>query len=481
MWHHYVKMMDCPSTARAFRVRDFRRRQGASRHPTRLPAADARPVLLAGGFGLRGASCRKLLPSAFAPGDVAAADASALLQSNPEGFVLVGSAVEAHGTTLELARLTAGAGGFVAAALATPFEFEGQRKAAAAHTAVKHLLQHADLVVLVNQEVLVAAAPPEATLAGATHEANTVLTQSVAALRFLHSCAVRLRCDAAGTTRRVRCTLAQELAALGVEGPAAFGSASAPLAALHTPAAAVAAFSAASCAAVATPFLAHARVGNTAGAAQSAGTCLCLVRSQAPLPDTVEDAAVLALSSFLPGFSFSLASAVDSSVPLSTLAVDLIIASRAARPPQASSPPADSTPKTEPRKWQSEGESRRVQSVDSDLREEATGDRSVAPLFARLLGVEPATPSVSQRALAALASDRAASRVVTHLSWHDGGSYEGEIDSDGIPHGVGRRIYANGAWYAGEWRHGQRHGWGVSQTGSERMECVWLDGRPQAP
>ena len=100
-------------------------------------------------------------------------------------------------------------------------------------------------------------------------------------------------------------------------------------------------------------------------------------------------------------------------------------------------------------------------------------------LWHRLGLQKAASQSVSQRASAVLASDRAASRVVTRLTYPDGSSYEGEMQ-DGAPHGIGRRVYSNGSWYAGEFQNGVRHGWGVSQTGAERYEGQWTQGVPSA-
>jgi hypothetical protein len=95
----------------------------------------------------------------------------------------------------------------------------------------------------------------------------------------------------------------------------------------------------------------------------------------------------------------------------------------------------------------------------------------------RFLGRKPQEQSISQRASAVLANDRAASRVIVRLTYPDGSSYEGEM-LDGKEHGKGRRVYSNGSWFAGEWQHGLRHGWGVSQTGGERYEGQWTLGVP---
>jgi len=47
------------------------------------------------------------------------------------------------------------------------------------------------------------------------------------------------------------------------------------------------------------------------------------------------------------------------------------------------------------------------------------------------------------------------------MQWPDGGgSYVGQWKS-GLPHGHGRRIYANGESYVGRWQNGRRHGFGI--------------------
>lgn len=42
----------------------------------------------------------------------------------------------------------------------------------------------------------------------------------------------------------------------------------------------------------------------------------------------------------------------------------------------------------------------------------------------------------------------------------DEDKYEGSEDSDGLPHGSGVMVYANGV-YDGKWKHGKQHGYGV--------------------
>ena len=117
-----------------------------------------------------------------------------------------------------------------------------------------------------------------------------------------------------------------------------------------------------------------------------------------------------------------------------------------------------------------------VQETESD----AEQPRSRVGALLKLLGLQkPPEQSIIQRASAVLANDRAASRVVVRMTFPDGSSYEGEV-LDGVPHGIGRRVYSNGSWYAGEWQSGQRQGWGVSQTGGERYEGLWAQGVPSS-
>ena len=59
-----------------------------------------------------------------------------------------------------------------------------------------------------------------------------------------------------------------------------------------------------------------------------------------------------------------------------------------------------------------------------------------------------------------------------------GGSYVGEF-SDGVPHGQGRRVYANGESYVGRWKNGRRHGFGTITDKSDSQvlyEGLWRDG-----
>ena len=120
------------------------------------------------------------------------------------------------------------------------------------------------------------------------------------------------------------------------------------------------------------------------------------------------------------------------------------------------------------------GEGDGIQEAASD----ATQSRSRVGALLKLFGLQKEPEqSISKRASAVLANDRAASRVVVRMTFPDGSSYEGEVQ-DGAPHGIGRRVYSNGSWYAGEWQNGQRQGWGVSQTGGERYEGLWSHGVP---
>ncbi len=72
-------------------------------------------------------------------------------------------------------------------------------------------------------------------------------------------------------------------------------------------------------------------------------------------------------------------------------------------------------------------------------------------------------------------------------SWKDG-TYTGAVDSAGLPHGVGTKIYTLGGGpfsykvgdkYAGEWQHGLYHGHGIltNANGSVRNEGVWRKGK----
>jgi hypothetical protein len=113
-----------------------------------------------------------------------------------------------------------------------------------------------------------------------------------------------------------------------------------------------------------------------------------------------------------------------------------------------------------------------------DTADDAKQARSRVGALLKLFGLQkPPEQSISQRASAVLANDRAASRVVVRMTFPDGSSYEGEVQ-DSAPHGIGRRVYSNGSWYAGEWQRGQRQGWGVSQTGGDRYEGLWAQGVP---
>jgi len=40
--------------------------------------------------------------------------------------------------------------------------------------------------------------------------------------------------------------------------------------------------------------------------------------------------------------------------------------------------------------------------------------------------------------------------------------YKGDVDEEGLPHGHGKQMNADGSSYEGEWRHGKHHGAGVA-------------------
>lgn len=110
----------------------------------------------------------------------------------------------------------------------------------------------------------------------------------------------------------------------------------------------------------------------------------------------------------------------------------------------------------------------------TDMVQERVSGRSLLSF----LGLQkPRENSISARASAVLASDRAASRVIVRLNFPDASSYEGEM-LDGKPHGKGRRVYSNGNFYAGCWENGLRHGWGVAVTSGVRFEGTWVHGVP---
>merc|ERR1712038_2179112 len=52
--------------------------------------------------------------------------------------------------------------------------------------------------------------------------------------------------------------------------------------------------------------------------------------------------------------------------------------------------------------------------------------------------------------------------------------YDGDVDDDQLPHGKGKKVYASGAIYEGEWEHGLRHGTGTLYTSNgNRYEGDW--------
>lgn len=66
------------------------------------------------------------------------------------------------------------------------------------------------------------------------------------------------------------------------------------------------------------------------------------------------------------------------------------------------------------------------------------------------------------------------------LQWPNGhGSYIGDFHQ-GLPHGHGRRVYANGESYVGRWQNGKRHGFGIMTNGSDDVilyEGLWREGQ----
>lgn len=56
------------------------------------------------------------------------------------------------------------------------------------------------------------------------------------------------------------------------------------------------------------------------------------------------------------------------------------------------------------------------------------------------------------------------------------GVFHGEMDSEGMAHGYGRLSSQDGSYYEGEWKHGKRHGFGMSLPAGKRM-CIgeWKD------
>lgn len=53
--------------------------------------------------------------------------------------------------------------------------------------------------------------------------------------------------------------------------------------------------------------------------------------------------------------------------------------------------------------------------------------------------------------------------------------YEGEIDEEGRPHGKGTKYYLDGMRYEGQWKHGQKDGFGIRycEDGTKNYEGTW--------
>jgi hypothetical protein len=539
-------------------TRDAARAFVGSRAPPQLPRASARSSAVAAadarvpeaktaaavGFGARGAALADALAAGgvlpagsctVLTGEEQASRAFALSMRTRAGCVLVGAADAGSAATAETARSLKAAGVSVCAVLASPFGFEGTRKAAQASEFIQALAAAVGLLVVVDQERLTQ--NTGTTLAQATLAADSVLRDATQSICGLLCCELHivLSADVAGGSPTVvRGPFMQQLRLLkAFTAPASYGSGAAPLAADASDTAAAAAVTVAAFSAAATPFLAHVRGTPASG-------CVCLVRAAVPLSTSVLEAAAQAIVSLLPGCPLQLSFVHDTSVARD-LHVDMFVVSAVA-------PANDAVAVKEPivrdartqRNWNAmaglaggttpraadgaratraspapqqqvlppstlmQPAARDVGAVAppfvaapvsaataAELQPSAgpwTGSAEVEPRaaaqaqasrpFWRLLGrPRRQEQSVSQRASAALANDRAASRTVVRLDYPDGSSYEGEM-LDGREHGKGRRVYANGSWFAGEWQDGLRHGWGVSQTGNERYEGQWAFGVP---
>ena len=565
-------------------------------HPTPAPTpvlADARasasPEFVAAGFGARGvAVCEQLLTSGALPphaclqlpGDTAAANAAALKARACDCCVLLGNPAEASAlATVQLAQLLGNAGVGVCAVLASPFAFEGARKAVAAADVVQ-ALRTCDLLVLVEQECLFQSSVTSGmTLSQATAAADGVLCGAVACLRHLVASRTRVLRQADGKSEEGAATFLADVkrlvalaglpAASRASAHACFGTGSSALSPDDSDTAAAAAIIAATYSAVGTPFLSHVRTS-------PAAACICVIRTALPVSDAGIQAATQALSNLFSGCPLLLTSVADPAAA-THVHVDLLVLSRPAevaeaeqratsdasaqqrkswsamtrlaagtaepRKPlpaldaksatpvapaiervegQASTPllatppstfaampsPADASPLAAPKAADPVAapavapeaaatplpelgtaaaastfsvSSDTTANVEDDAEEsvpDAEQPRSRVGALLKLLGLQrPPEKSITQRASAVLANDRAASRVVVRMTFPDGSSYEGEV-LDGVPHGIGRRVYSNGSWYAGEWHNGQRQGWGVSQTGGERYEGMWAQGVP---
>lgn len=407
-----------------------------------------------------------------------------------------------------------------AAVLFFPFVFEGKRVSAA--TATIDALLHAKdcFVVVVDQEALVQASAATTTL-------NSVQLADDAACGAISTLLDLLTPGTTVSTNGVAAVslfsaLDKVLNGSGKRTVAAFGDAPLMLTPDADDASAAANISAALISAASTPFVA-------AVPAESRVSVVCVIRCHVQLPSSVVSAATSVLEALLPAgapvilaqvvpgvtgkasvamFVLQDANSVRWNKPIATATVapsDVERVQSAAMPPQrhwaalsmlaggtkqkasvaAPAPlpqpnPVPSAPVTD-----SEHLPDTIDDFDYadaehllDL-EPAQRNKSVLP-FLRWGPARQGERTVSQRASAVLASDRAASRTVVRLEYADGSTYEGEM-RNGREEGTGRRVYANGHWYAGEWKDGQRHGWGVAQTASGRYEGLWENGRPCEP
>ncbi|OMJ87827.1 hypothetical protein SteCoe_10391 [Stentor coeruleus] len=57
------------------------------------------------------------------------------------------------------------------------------------------------------------------------------------------------------------------------------------------------------------------------------------------------------------------------------------------------------------------------------------------------------------------------------------GNYYGETNIN-IPHGKGKKVYANNLIYEGEWKQGRKHGKGIIKTSNEIFALLWNEGLP---
>ena len=61
-------------------------------------------------------------------------------------------------------------------------------------------------------------------------------------------------------------------------------------------------------------------------------------------------------------------------------------------------------------------------------------------------------------------------------------NYDGDINSEGKPHGKGRLIYQNGVSFEGTWSHGKKHGQGMQISPCGRQyKGIWSHGKKHGP